>query len=137
MNAAFALDGLDENRAGGGRDGFAHGIEIAVGHMPKTLNRGRETILHLLLAGGRDAREGAAMEGAESGEDFELTFLMATQPREFVERLVGFRAAVAEKHFAAAAGVRHQFLGEQSLRLSVIQIGNMRELAGLLGEGGG
>ena len=62
---------------------------------------------------------------------------MATQPREFVERLVGFRAAVAEKYFAAAAGVRHQFLGEQSLRLGVIQIGNMRELAGLLGEGGG
>ena len=70
MNTAFALDGLDENRAGGGRDGLANGIEIAVGHMPKTLYRGRETILHLLLASGRDARECAAMKGAECGEDF-------------------------------------------------------------------
>ena len=59
---------------------------------------------------------------------------MAPKSGEFVERFIGFRAAIAEKDFATAAGKRHEFLGEQSLRLGVIQVGNMREFARLLGQ---
>ena len=101
--------------AGGGRDGLAHRVEIAVRHVAEALHCGREAFLHFRLSRGGDARERASVERAERGEDFKLAVVRAAQSREFVKRLVGFRAAVAEKNFAAAARERDEFFGKQSL----------------------
>ena len=137
MDAAFALDGLHKYGTGGGRDSLTYSVEIAIGYVPETFHCGSKAFLYLCLAGGRDACESAAVEGAQRGKDFKLSFLVIAQPCKFIECFIGFSSTVAEKYLTTAASQLNKFLCEYSLWLSVVEIGNMGKFTGLLGEGVG
>ena len=78
----------------------AHGVEIVVGHVPEARHHRLEPFLHFLLTGGGNARERAAVERIDRGEDLEPAFVMAELARELEQAFVRLGAAVAEKDFA-------------------------------------
>ena len=135
-DAAFALYAFNQYGGGGGGKGFARRIEIVEGNMPEAGNQRLETFLHFLLTGGGDAGEGAPVKGVFRGENLKAAFVMAKLAREFVETFVGLGAGIAEEDLAGCK-MLDDALGEASLRLVVIEIGDVQEFLRLLGEGGG
>ena len=103
--------------------------------MPKARHHRSETFLDLGLARGGDAGQRAAMKGIFGRQNFVAALVMAEFPREFEEALVGLAAAVAKENLARPEEA-DQLLGQEALRLLVIKIGNVRELARLLDQRG-
>ena len=101
--------------------------------MPESLHHRLESLLDLLLAGGRDAGQGPAVEGIQRGDDFEPAFVVAELAGQLEQAFVGLGAAVAEEAFAGA-DQPHQRLGQPPLRLVVIEIGNVNQLPRLLDQ---
>ena len=90
-------------------------------------------LLDLLLAGRGDAGERAAVEGIERGDDFEAAFVVAELAGQLEQALIGLDAAVAEEAFAGADEA-DQRLRQPALRLVVIEIRGVDELARLLDQ---
>ncbi len=71
IDPAFALDRLDQHRddvvARVGQ--MPQGLDVAVGHADKTLHQRLETGLRAAVAGGRQGREGAAVEAVFHDDD--------------------------------------------------------------------
>ncbi len=70
-DAALALDRLDQDRGGLGRDRLFGGIEVVEGDLVEAVGLGAEAFEVLLLAAGSDSRERAAMERALEGDGAE------------------------------------------------------------------
>src|SRR5207249_10918640 len=96
-DAAFALDAFDQDRRRRGRKRRADSVEVVVGHLAEARNHRLEALLDLLLSGGGNASEGAAMKRVESGDDLEPAVVVTELAGEFEETFVGLGAAVAEK----------------------------------------
>ena len=77
-------------------------VQIVVGHLPKARHHRLEPFLDLLLPGRGNARQRAAVEGVERGDDLEPALVVAELARELEQAFVGLAAAVAEKAFARA-----------------------------------
>ena len=120
-HAAFALDSFDENRNGGRTDGVAHGLQVVVRHMAKTLNHRLKTLFDLVLAGGGNAGECAAMEGIHGRQDFETSFIVAKFTGQLVKAFIRLGAAVAKENFARG-DLLHDCLRQASLRLVVVKV---------------
>ena len=73
------------------------------------------------------------MKRVRGADDLESAFVVAEFARQLEKALVGFTAAVAEKTFARPEQA-HQRLGQPPLRLMIIEVRDMNELAGLLDQ---
>ena len=73
------------------------------------------------------------MEGIEGGDDRVAAFIVAEFASQFEEPFVRFRPAVT-KETAARADQLDQSLGQPALRLIIVEVGNVEELAGLIDE---
>ena len=94
-------------------------------------DHGFESLLHLFLTGGRDAREGSTMERVDGGDHLEPPLVVPELAGEFEQAFVGLGAAVGEETFAGTDQA-HQRLGQPSLGLVIIEIRDVNQLAGLL-----
>ena len=66
-HAALALDRLDHDGPGGGRDGALRGFEVGDGDLVEAFDLGAEALDIFGLAAGGERRQRAAMEGAFEG----------------------------------------------------------------------
>ncbi len=139
-DAALALDALDQHGDGLRRDRGLDRGQIVVGNMGKAGEQRIETVLDLLLTRGGEGRHRPAMERIERGDDFvpartaTAAGSVAEFPRQLDQRLVGFRAAVAEKDLARP-GQPDDPLRQPPLPFVVIEIGAVNQHLGLLREG--
>ena len=135
-DAALALDRLDADAAGGRRDGGAHGVEVAERHLIEAVQQRVEAMHQLLLLGGRDGGQRAAVEGLLEGDDAVLLrvagFVMiladglgAAFPR--------FRTRIGEEH-GIGEGDLGQALGKALLPGDPEQVGGVPQLVRLLGQ---
>ena len=121
LDPALALNPLDENRGRGRGKRRPHRVQIIVGHVAEARHRRAEALLHLFLARGGDARQGAAVEGISCRDDFKAAFVVSESAREFVQTLIRLRAAVAEKNFTRP-DESHQCRREPTLRFVVVKV---------------
>ena len=68
-NAAFALNGLDEDRRRFRRHRLLQGVDVAERDLVEALDLGTEAFEIFLLAAGGDGRQRAPVEGALEGDD--------------------------------------------------------------------
>ena len=127
-HAAFPLHAFDQNRRRGRRQGGARGGQIVEGDVAEAGRHRLETLLDLGLAGGRDAGQRAAMKGILRRQNLEAALLVAEFAGQLEQALVGLAAAVAKENLARA-DQPGQLLGQQPLRLLVIEIGDVDQLA--------
>ena len=92
-----------------------------------------KALMVFLLAGRTQRRERASVERAERREDLEAAAanVAAPSPRELDRGFVGLGARVAEENFPVAEMIREP-LGQSRHRLGVEDVGDVRELFGLL-----
>ena len=133
QHASFGLDAFDQHGRGRGRNRPAHGVQVVERHMPEARNHGFKPLLDLVLAGGGDACQRPAVKGIQRCEDLEPAFLVAELAGELEQAFVGLAAAVAEKHLAGTDFV-HQRLRQAALRLVIVEIRDVNQLARLLGQ---
>ena len=69
VDAAFALQRLDQNRRGAVGHRRARLVHVAEGDMVEAVHRRAETVQQLVLAGGGDGGQGAAVEAGGAGDD--------------------------------------------------------------------
>ena len=132
-DTALALDAFDQDGRRRRGDCGPRRREVVVRHMPETRDHRLEALLHLVLAGGGDAGERAAVKRIERGEDFEAAFVVPELAGELVKSFVRLRAAVAKKHLAGRQAF-DDLLRQPALRLVIIKVRDMEELARLLRE---
>ena len=92
QDAAFALNGLAEDRDGGGGDGGTDGVEVIELGIDKPGHEGSKPILIFGLAGGGHGGEGSAMKGVFHRDDFVAAGGGAPLAGELDEAFVGFGA---------------------------------------------
>ncbi len=108
----FALHRFQHYRADLGSDGLAQSFSITEGYVVKTGQQRIEAGLDLVLAGGADGADGAAVKRSQSSDDLETIgseFLRAVFAHQLHRRFVGFGAAVAEKYPVAEGMLAEQF----------------------------
>ena len=139
MDTAFALHDLKHH----GDDILvvlgdrAYRLEVVVRHAHESRDERFEAGLRLTIAGGRQGRHGAPVEGLLHDDDRRIvdTLLMPIEARQLDRRLVGFAAGVAEKDFVHA-GQGGQFGRQLLLLRHAIKIGRMQQTTGLGGNCG-
>src|SRR5690349_10324305 len=92
-----------------------------------------KAFLNLVLAGGGDACQRAPVKRIDGRENFKSPFIVAKFPRELEQSFVRLRATVAEKHLSRR-NEGHDRFGQATLRLVIIEVGYMHQLARLLDE---
>src|SRR3954468_23392842 len=102
--------------------------------MPESLNRRLKTLLHLLLARRSDPRQGPAVKRIDCRQNFETCLVMPKFARQFIQPLIRFSAAIAEKYFSRPNQLYNRFR-QLPARPRVIQVRNMNELLRLLDQG--
>ena len=135
-HAALALHRLDHDGGGLGPDGLFRRLEVAEGHEIEAGRRLAEAFQVLLVAGGGDGGERAAVEGALEGDDappLGLAVGEVVAPRQLDGALAGFGARIAEEHLVGERGLA-QPLGETLLAGDAVEIGAVPQLARLLGQ---
>src|SRR4029077_17497023 len=98
----FALDRFDQDGRGCAGDRSFHGLQIVIWQMPKTGKQGRETLLHLFLAGGRNSSHRPPVKRSMKGQDFESRLADRERAGAFIAKFasqldsgfIGFSAAV-------------------------------------------
>ena len=139
-NAAFALDGLDEDGADFvGELGAQIGDVVEADELDAG-NDGRKGLAVLGLVGGGDGAEGAAVEALLEGEELgaDLLAFAAQQAgvgaRQLERALPGFGAGVGEED-AVEAGALGEAQRELGLALVVVEVRGVDERAALRGDG--
>ena len=132
-DAAFALHAFNQNGDGRGRNRVARGGQIVERNVPEARRHRLEPFFDLVLAGGGDAGQRAAVKGIRRRQNFKPAFVVAEFPRQLEQTFVGLRAAVGEKTFARADAF-DDFRGQPALRLGEIQIGDVDQFSRLLDE---
>ena len=120
-DAALALDALDQNGGGRGRNRVARGGQIIVGNVPEARHHRLKAFFDFVLAGGGNARQRAAVKGIDRRENFKTALVMAEFARELEKPFICLRPAVAEKNFAGADAF-DQLGGQPALRFGEIKI---------------
>jgi hypothetical protein len=128
VDAAFALDRLDQNRDHAlvlGGDA-AHGLDVVQGDAHESGDQGLESDLHLLVARGGQGREGAPVESLVHHDDRRAfdPLAVAVEPRELDRRLVGFAAGIAEENRVHTADLCELFR-------RTFLLGNLVEIGGM------
>ncbi len=144
VDAAFALNGFEEDGDGVLVEGGFEGGDVVKGEMGEAFEERAEAGFDLFLSGGGDAAEGSAVEAIVEGDDAAAWGAVgfwgevAEFASEFEEGLVGFCAGVAEEAFA---GRFHDGFDEEAaefaLAADLVPVGAVDEAVALLGEGGG
>src|SRR5207249_6585759 len=80
-----------------------------------------------------DARQRSAVKRIQRRDNFVAAFAVAKLARQLEQSLIGFRAAVAEKHFTGREQV-DQRLSQASLRFCVIKVRDVDEFFGLFDQ---
>ena len=119
-------------------DGAPGRFEVAERHLVEALDHGTEAVQVFLLAAGRQRRQGAAVEGALVGDD-----AVALRPaarrlvlaRHLDGALQGLGAGIGEKHHVRETGDA-QAGGQPFALRDTVEVGDMPDLAGLLGDRG-
>ena len=132
-HAAFALDALDHNGGCRRRERGAHGGEIIVRNLAETGHLRLKALLDLLLAGRGYAGERPAVEGVNRCNDFKAAIVVTELAGQLEQALIGLDAAIAEEAFARANEADKR-LRQAALRLVIIEIGRVDELARLLDQ---
>src|SRR5580765_5072968 len=101
--------------------------------MPEAWHHRLKALLYFFLPGGRDTRQRAPVKRINGRENFKSPFIVAELPRELEQSFVRLRATVAEKHLSRRDEV-HDGFGQTTLRLVIIEVGYMHQLARLLDE---
>ena len=139
IDAAFALDRFDQDGGGGlGVDGLVPGGEVVERGRGEAGQQRTEALLDLLLGRGGHAAEGATMESLLGDDDadagaFLAGLALAMETGELQQAFVGLGAAVAEDD-ATGAATQRKSVGEFALRFVAVEVADVDELAGLLGD---
>ena len=118
----------------------AERVEVAERHLAEPGRQGLERLLLLRLTGGGERGERAAVERPERGEHVEAlrpAVGLAVPARELDRALVGLGARVGEEHAPAAAEQRVELLGDARLHVVVVEVRDVQQRAGLIGDGVG
>ncbi len=136
QHAALALHRFQNDGAGLVRDGCFQRIQIVVRNVRDTGNLRAEAVGILGLTTDVHGKQGTAMEAVQRRDDFVLVFtelFAGITTRQFQCRFVGLGAGVAEEHAVGKGGV-HQLVRQTQSRLIGEHVGDVPELARLLGE---
>ncbi len=135
-HAAFALDRLDDDRAGLRPDGFLHGVEIAERHPVEARQPRLEAFEIFFVAAGRDRRQRAAVEGALERDHAEL-FRPAggelVTARHLDRALHRLGARIGEEDGVGESRLDEP-LGQPLAAGDAKQVGDVPDLLRLLGE---
>lgn len=140
-DAAFALNGLDNDTAGLLGDGLVDGGDVVEGAELEAGQHGRKGLLVLGVVGGGQAAHGAAVEGIVEGDDLELVTRgladLGSLPGELDGGFVGLGAGVADEHRVGVvhgtglAGLLDQQLGQGAGPRVVVEVRGVHERATL------
>ncbi len=137
-DSRFTLNGFNQD----GRRVFTHRLFDRLGIVERDIfepgGQGGESPLHLVLGGGGEGGQGAAMKPVVGGDDFITVALLAFMhgfAGKLDGRLIGFGTAVAEKHLFGEAGFG-QCLGHLFLQGNAVKIAGMDQLSHLFADGG-
>ena len=132
-DTAFALHAFHEDGDSRGRNRVARGGQIVERHVPEARRHRLEPLFHLVLARGRDAREGAPVKGIRRRQNFKPALVVAELARHFEQAFIRLRAAVGKKTFTSADAL-DEFGGKAALRFGEIKVRDVDQFARLLGE---
>ena len=135
-DAALALHRLDQDRGGFRGDRLGGGVDVVERHLVEAVDLGAETFEIFLLAAGGDRRQRAAVEGAFEGDGavalgMAVDVVIAARGLDRAFQRLG--AGIGEEDLVGE-GVFDQPLGEPALARDLVEIGDVPELAGLLGQ---
>ncbi|MNZ77175.1 hypothetical protein D3C78_957040 [compost metagenome] len=134
QHAAFALNRLDDHRAGVVVNHLGSGRQIVKWRVGDAARQWREVLGILRLATGRHGKQRAAVEGVVECHNLVLAVVAVIQcafTRQFQRRFVGFCPGVTEKHLLGKGGVNQQ-LGQPQHRLVGIAVAQVPKFARLL-----
>ena len=135
-DAALALHRLDQDRGGFRGDRLGRSIDVVERHLVEAVDLGPEAFQIFLLAAGGDRRQRAAVEGAFEG-DGAIALGMAVHVMVAARRLdrafQRLGARIGEEDLVGE-GVLDEPLGKPALVGDLVEIGDVPELAGLLGQ---
>ena len=133
-DAAFTLDGFDEDAADRRVDGGLDGVEIVERQHMEPVGQRLEALAHLFLVGRGNRRQRAAVKGVREGQDAKL-FRVA---RGILEAAAGldrafdrFGTGIGEEH-RIGEGERHQSFGERRLRRHLVEVRRVHQRRCLL-----
>ena len=132
-DAALALHAFNQNGDGRRRNRVARRVQIVERNVPEARRHRLEPFLHLVLAGGGNAGQRAAVKGIRGRQNFKPAFVVAEFPGQFEQAFVGLGAAVGKKAFAGADAF-DQFGGQPALRFGEIKVRDVDELPRLLDQ---
>ncbi|MDT4815155.1 hypothetical protein FQZ97_481770 [compost metagenome] len=136
QHAALALHGLQDHGAGLVGDGRLQGLQVVERHMGDALHLRPEAIGIFRLAADGHGEQGAAVEAVGRRDDLVLVRavdVVGITAGQFERRLVGLGAGVGEEH-ALGEGGFHQLLGQAQGRFVGEHVGDVPDLARLLGQ---
>src|SRR5215204_5563269 len=102
MDAAFALDRLDQDGSRLRTHEFLRGLEVAERRVDEAADHRAEPLLHLGLARRGETAVGAAVEGSREAQNLGLlrpVLRMGVLAGKLYRRLYALGAGVAEEHF--------------------------------------
>ena len=136
VDAAFALDGLEDHRYGLVIYGLFHGSDVIIWNVGEAGNQGSEGSLVLFLGGGGKGAEGPAMERICGGDEFVFGFRLVFAPVScnFHGAFNGFSAGIAEEDLAGERMLDDEF-GKNGLRFVVVIVRKVDELESLFLNG--
>ncbi len=132
-HAAFALDGLDHDGSRLGADGVSYGLEVAEGKVVEAVDLRAEAFEILLIAGGGERRQRAAVEGALECNDapaLRRARHIVIAARSLDGAFAGLGARIAEEH-AVGKSRCNKALSQRFLPGDAIQVRCVPELLGL------
>ena len=132
VDAALALDGLQQHRRGGVVDGLLQFGEVVPGNVAEALGQGLEDLVLFGLAGGVQRGQRPPVE-RPARADHGVAAMPGPSAGQLDSALVGLRPAVGKEHLTgrpadqAVDGAGHVHLG-----LGGVQVGHVAQGAGLL-----
>ncbi len=136
-HAAFALDRLDQDRAGAGVDRRLHRLDIEAIDLVEAIGLGAVAFEVFRLTAGGERRQRAAVKRAFKREDaipLGMSEHVLALARHFDRRLVRFRPGISEEHQVGERRLR-EALG-QPLALRILeQVGKVPEFVALPMQG--
>src|SRR5690606_6132156 len=137
-DAAFALDRLDQDGGGFRADGVFKRCDVAERHLVEAVDLGAEAVDIFLLPASGDGRKRAAMKRAFEGDGAEalriaLGIVVAARSLDRAFQRLGAR--ISEEH-AVGEAVLDETRTKTLLAGDLVEVRNVPELGGLLGEGG-
>ena len=136
-DTALALHQLQQDGAGVAVHQLGQGVDIPRRDILETVVERAEVLVEDLLTGGGQGGDGTAMEAVDQRDD-RITALAVVVKAVFAGRLdgtlVGLGTRVAKEDFAHAGALAELF-GQLAAGGSVIQVGGVLQLVGLLRHG--